>query len=425
MSVQYLAMEERVGSHPTTSVGERIVERREACGLTQRMLADRLGLAQSAVSRIESGNRRVSIEELARISAALGTSPGFLIGQPLSGNRLAAAERLVVDCANESAFVQRLSQLLELGDIVTRILQLDPPGIALSLDPPQSGTPLEQGLQLAAIVREKLDLDSGPIGDLAQVAETFFGVDVGHEPIENGVAGALVQFGIGLDRVLLCLIDTGIHLTEQRATLARLLCVSICRDTELLTIDTKTGSGNAELAEREQRADAFARNFLLPATALRSIPKPVRTAAKGDGEDALEAAAWAVAHLVLTYLIPIDFATDLLNRQNWLQPQIRRRLLELDEQNLFERADFHEGWEGLHAAENVIAPPRRLADAALAAYHNGLLGIGTLARIWATDERSLHTQLAAAGYEPQFTSPAFDDRAPTRAEMRQASKAEV
>lgn len=52
-----------------------LVEAREAAGLTQRDLAARLGVAQSRIGRIESGQRNVSVLELVAIARAIGRDP--------------------------------------------------------------------------------------------------------------------------------------------------------------------------------------------------------------------------------------------------------------------------------------------------------------------------------------------------------------
>ena len=54
---------------------------REAVGVTQTELAARMHVAQSAVSRIESGHTNVTIETLARIATALDAPLSVRIGQ--------------------------------------------------------------------------------------------------------------------------------------------------------------------------------------------------------------------------------------------------------------------------------------------------------------------------------------------------------
>ena len=49
-------------------------DEREKAGLTQVELANKLGVPQSFVSKVESGERRVDLVELQSICRALGTS---------------------------------------------------------------------------------------------------------------------------------------------------------------------------------------------------------------------------------------------------------------------------------------------------------------------------------------------------------------
>lgn len=60
---------------------ERIIAQREAAGLTQAQLAERLGRYQSVVSSIESGGRRVDVVELLDIAAVIGLNPHTLIDE--------------------------------------------------------------------------------------------------------------------------------------------------------------------------------------------------------------------------------------------------------------------------------------------------------------------------------------------------------
>ena len=49
-----------------------LIEKREAAGLTQTDLADRLGEYQSFVARLESGQRRVDVIEYLELATILG-----------------------------------------------------------------------------------------------------------------------------------------------------------------------------------------------------------------------------------------------------------------------------------------------------------------------------------------------------------------
>lgn len=57
-----------------------LVERREAAGITQAQLAERLGEYQSFVARLESGQRRVDVVEFIELGGILGFDPSAAVG---------------------------------------------------------------------------------------------------------------------------------------------------------------------------------------------------------------------------------------------------------------------------------------------------------------------------------------------------------
>jgi transcriptional regulator with XRE-family HTH domain len=52
---------------------------------TQQELADMLGVPQSTITRIESGERSIAVSEVFRIAAVLNASPGYLLSGELTG----------------------------------------------------------------------------------------------------------------------------------------------------------------------------------------------------------------------------------------------------------------------------------------------------------------------------------------------------
>ena len=58
---------------------EQIRQARRQAGLTQAQLAGRLGVAQSGISRIERGERPVTVEMLQAIAEALEVEPAQLL----------------------------------------------------------------------------------------------------------------------------------------------------------------------------------------------------------------------------------------------------------------------------------------------------------------------------------------------------------
>ena len=69
-------MAKTLGSKRHQALIALLVERREAAGMTQAQLADRLGEYQSFVARPESGQRRVDVVEFLELAEVLGFDAG-------------------------------------------------------------------------------------------------------------------------------------------------------------------------------------------------------------------------------------------------------------------------------------------------------------------------------------------------------------
>lgn len=61
-----------------TRIGLRIVRRREALGLSQRDLAEKLEIPPPNLSKIEHGERNLTIRTLCKLAAALEMTPAEL-----------------------------------------------------------------------------------------------------------------------------------------------------------------------------------------------------------------------------------------------------------------------------------------------------------------------------------------------------------
>lgn len=64
-----------IRTQPYVRLLELLVERRNAAGLTQSQVADRLGRPQSFVSKFERGERRLDVIEFLEVCRQLETDP--------------------------------------------------------------------------------------------------------------------------------------------------------------------------------------------------------------------------------------------------------------------------------------------------------------------------------------------------------------
>jgi transcriptional regulator with XRE-family HTH domain len=58
-------------------IGSQVRELREARGLSQRQLAERMGTTQSTVARLEAGGTRPTLTTLERVASALNATVKF------------------------------------------------------------------------------------------------------------------------------------------------------------------------------------------------------------------------------------------------------------------------------------------------------------------------------------------------------------
>ena len=71
--------EETKNNSERLRIGQRIAELRKGQGITQTQLAERCGLQQAHIARIETGRYSVGLDTLAQIADAMGMKIDFII----------------------------------------------------------------------------------------------------------------------------------------------------------------------------------------------------------------------------------------------------------------------------------------------------------------------------------------------------------
>jgi transcriptional regulator with XRE-family HTH domain len=261
-------------------MGALIRRLREASGMTQSEFGERIGLRKDQVSKVEHGVRRLDIAEMTLAAQVLGTTARHLMGRPESGT-LALAARLNTAATREGnagesldALTGRARQLLELDHLLDELGARIPPKTsepaeeilqwARALPSAASSTRANRdGQELAERTRVLLGLGTAPIGNLADLAERHFGIDVECGPFGPGVSGMCVHSG----PIALILANTALTTGHLRFTLAHELGHHLLGDPrEVVIEDTLAGDTPVE-----RRANAFAAHLLIPAGELRRI----------------------------------------------------------------------------------------------------------------------------------------------------------
>lgn len=96
-----------MGELVTTVAGGLVLMAREEAGLSQRELADRAGIAQSEIARIESGKREPSIPVLQRILAGAGVELRFRLAPVDDHDQVLASRQVRRSGAQKTAAAAR------------------------------------------------------------------------------------------------------------------------------------------------------------------------------------------------------------------------------------------------------------------------------------------------------------------------------
>ena len=95
-------------------VSERFVERREAAGLSQSALARIVGIGQSSVNRIETGETR-SPRNLRELAKAIQTTPEYLLGETDDPSAKSSGQSTALHSRNELPDGTVMIPMLDIG----------------------------------------------------------------------------------------------------------------------------------------------------------------------------------------------------------------------------------------------------------------------------------------------------------------------
>ena len=367
-------------------LARRIRGARQQRGWSQGRLAEEVGLAQSAISRIETGERSVDSLELAAIARALRVSPLDLLEEDSGRVRLAARAEVLNTPAIEPTLaraeaiidIERLLDSLEVTDPLARVERT---GIEL----PGAGSDIQQGMDLAAQIRATLGLANQPIADLPKFVESRFGIDVVVDELPDGVAGLYVEYGVSA----LAMVDAASVVGRQRFTIAHEVGHRVCGDAADLS-DVIVDRYGFSRQHMERRANAFAAHLLMPRDGLvdqingRNVDEQVVTELEFEFGVSQDAMLWQLLN------------TNLITRSQ------RHRYGRIGPKAHAYLHGYAGEWDALSEQVGMTRPPARLVRRALLAYRRGLVGIGLVGELLGrNDRRGLRRQLADLGLGPE------------------------
>lgn len=170
-------------------LGRRLAQAREAIGMTQESLARTVGLDRTAITRLEKGERKLSVPELVAIAAQLRRPLSYFVESPVPA---AVSRRTEAAHAHETtraldveleAFAADIRTLLQMGS-------LEPIERSATAHVPKNYSAAERAAQS---MRNQIGLDSGPLDDLGDACERLGLLTYSTSLGEDGPDGGCVE----------------------------------------------------------------------------------------------------------------------------------------------------------------------------------------------------------------------------------------
>lgn len=260
-------MEKLIDKIDAKLLGSRLAEARRARGMTQKKVADEMGMARTTVVAIEKGERRMTSKELLAFASLYGREVSRLVKSGTATSdfipefrkdwsemleKVPGAEAVSSELrayAEDYAELERLNGI-ELSDREIPRYQI-------------RGTSPEQAAEETAVSeRNRLGIGDGPISNLRDRLEMDVGLRVFYFPMPSPISGVFAYS----DELGGCV---GINLNHPRDrrhwTLAHEYAHFL---TTRYTPEVTMLKGGKRVSISERFADAFAENFLMPASGL-------------------------------------------------------------------------------------------------------------------------------------------------------------
>lgn len=238
-------------------LGERLARARESAGMTQDGLGNVVHLDRTAISRLEAGERKLSVPELVAIAEALSQPLSYFVSAPVPAvvsrrnNPTQAHETTAALDIGLEAFAADVRALVEMDQIV-------PPGRPVPGRTPKNHPAAEA---LAQECRQLLDLAHYPIQDLGETCERL-GLYSYAAPLgAGGPDGGCVEVGDGPHAFGAAVINGDAPAGRRRMTLAHELGHWLSGD----AYDQSTST------DGERMLSSFAIHFLAPRAGVQHV----------------------------------------------------------------------------------------------------------------------------------------------------------
>lgn len=235
------------------TLGHRVAEARTRAGLTQSDLAAAVGLDRTALAKVESGARRITALELARLAQTLGARIESFLSEPVPS---VVSHRNMTDPGAPSPRID--AEVERRVEAVEFVASLDPAFQIAAL--PTFSTPInrQEAEDLAREARSLLEVDAtGPLTNLGRrlspIGVLPFVVELGADSAD--AATVLLPTGA------VSVINGSLKVGRRRLALAHEVGHALVADE--YTVDWRIQEAAGD--HREALLDAFARALLMPA----------------------------------------------------------------------------------------------------------------------------------------------------------------
>ena len=264
------------------TLGARLQEARKVRGFTQQAVADEMNMARTTLVAIEKGERRVAPEELIKLASFYGRSVSDFVGR----------QSLTLGFVPQfrAAWHQEFSEDEELNVIADELHRLAEDYLELErlcevpmsqiYSPPydfSKSSPEQAAEEVAGAERNRLGIGDGPITNLRERLETDVGIRIFYFAMQPKISGVFAFNDI----LGGCIGINSAHPRDRRNWSLAHEYGHFLSNRYQAEITFLTERKRQSVAERF--ADAFAENFLMPASGLnRRFTEMHRASAAGS-----------------------------------------------------------------------------------------------------------------------------------------------
>ena len=260
------------------TLGRQLRAAREARGLSQRAVADALGVPRTAVTHIEAGSRSVSTLELTKLAECYRRPVSHFFedaGEDENEGVLVALHRTVPGLERSAGVREQVDRCVALcreGVVLEKLLGLGPrvgPPVYDVRAPRTVGEAVTQAERLADEERRRLNIGNTPLSDVSELIGSQ-GIWASGIELPGHMSGLFLRHSsIGLA----ILVNASHPRGRKRFSYAHEYAHALLDRGG--TVSVSTTENSAELVEK--RANAFAAAFLMPrngvSEVLRSLDK--------------------------------------------------------------------------------------------------------------------------------------------------------